>query len=129
MALRKSAASVRSWDTFLICALECRTQYLKSITISADNGLGGCGRNQCFGGTVTGGVDLGAGVIEPPHADSSTGGWSHAEKICKDVGARLCTVAEMKSEVGRGTGCQHDGDATTSRHPSVHRLSDFLLRR
>ena len=36
-----SAASVRSWDTFLICALECRAQYLKSITISADNGLGG----------------------------------------------------------------------------------------
>ena len=112
-----SAASVRSWDTFLICALECRAQYLKSITISADNGLGGCGRNQCFGGTVTGGVDLGAGVIEPPHADSSTGGWSHAEKICKDVGARLCTVAEMKSEVGRGTGCQHDGDATTMPPP------------
>ena len=110
MALRKSAASVRSWDTFLICALECRTQYLKSITISADNGLGGCGKNQCFGGTVAGGVDLGAGVIEPPHADAATGGFGHAEKICRQAGARLCTVDELASEVGRGTGCQHDGE-------------------
>jgi hypothetical protein len=32
-----------------------------------------------------------------------------------DVGARLCTVAELKAEVTRGTGCQHDGEMVSSR--------------
>eukprot|EP01046_Picozoa_sp_COSAG06_P020491 COSAG06_NODE_1498_length_9264_cov_2.916094_5_plen_1484_part_00 len=83
---------------------------MQNVCGESDNGLGGCGKNQCFGGIVQGGQDLGAGVIEPPHTDASTGGWSHAHKICQDAGARLCTVEELKNEVGRGTGCQHDGE-------------------
>lgn len=87
---------------------------LPNVCGESDNGLGGCGRNQCFGGIVQGGQDYGNGVIEPPHTDAATGGWSHAEKICKDAGARLCTVNELKNEVGRGTGCQHDGEMVWS---------------
>merc|ERR1711871_1777421 len=83
---------------------------MTNVCGESDNGLGGCGKNQCFGGIVQGGQDYGQGVIEPPHTDTATGGWSHAHKICKDAGARLCTVEELKHEVGRGTGCQHDGE-------------------
>ena len=100
---------------------------LPNVCGESDNGLGGCGRNQCFGGVVAGGADLGAGVIEPPHADTATGGWAHANKICKDAGARLCTVAETKAEVGRGTGCQHDGEMVWTSEtcdPGITGISD-----
>lgn len=76
----------------------------------SDNGLGGCGKNQCFGGVTSGGTDFGGGVIEPLHEDTSTGGWLHANSICTGIGARLCTADELLNEVGRGSGCQHDGE-------------------
>ena len=66
-----------------------------SVCGESDNGLGGCGVNQCFGGVVKGGVDYGAGVTDAAHETTATGGWSHAERICRDAGARLCTVGQL----------------------------------
>merc|ERR1711871_456909 len=65
-------------------------------------------------GTTPGGNDYGAGVIAPLHEDASTGGWLHANSICTGVGARLCTAEELLHEVGRGSGCQHDGEMVWS---------------
>ena len=35
-------------------------------------------------------------------------GWAHANQICTDVGARLCTVTELTSGETRGSGCGFD---------------------
>eukprot|EP01052_Picozoa_sp_SAG31_P006724 SAG31_NODE_312_length_17856_cov_14.557827_4_plen_402_part_00 len=88
--------------------LETSFNSMEHVCGESDNGLGGCGINQCFGGVVQGGQDLGAGAIEAVHETTATGGWPHADKICRQAGARLCTVAEIQAEVTRGTGCQHD---------------------
>ena len=74
----------------------------ENVCGESDNGLGGCGANQCFGGTTSGGNDFGAGVIAPLHDDAATGGFLHANSICTGAGARLCTADELLHEVGRG---------------------------
>ena len=35
-------------------------------------------------------------------------GWQHAQAICFEVGARLCTLDELMAAVGVGTGCNHN---------------------
>ena len=93
----------------------------------SDNGLGGCGQNQCFGGVTSGGNDYGAGVIAATHTDTSTGGWLHANSICTSIGARLCTADELIHEVGRGSGCQHDGEmvwTSDTCDPSIFGLDE-----
>lgn len=36
--------------------------------------------------------------------------FAEAKKICKDIGARLCTADELKKDCGKWTGCMHDMD-------------------
>ena len=43
--------------------------------------------------------------------DTALDGWSHAEGICYEVGARLCTVEELSAGAGLHTGCGHDAAA------------------
>jgi len=40
--------------------------------------------------------------------DSETDGWPHAEAICQEIGARLCTAMELKAGVSMHSGCGHD---------------------
>jgi hypothetical protein len=62
-----------------------------SVCGESDNGLGGCGADQCFGGAAA--------------AAARTAGWAQAEQICTAAGGRLCTVAELQAEVrGRPRG-------------------------
>ena len=51
-------------------------------------------------------------------ADQSvTDGWEHALAICVGAGARLCTVAELKGQEAKGTGCSHDAEQTWTSTP------------
>lgn len=46
---------------------------------------------------------------------STTNGFDHARRICEDVGARLCTAAELNAHEAQGTGCTgHDQSLTWS---------------
>ena len=48
---------------------------------------------------------------------SVTKGFTHASRICKDLGARLCTAQELKDKEAKGTGCGHDNVQTWSSTP------------
>ena len=76
-----------------------------SVCADSSYGLGPDGTKQCYGGVNSRGANSG-------HAESH--GWEHANQVCTDAGARLCTVAELLNEVTRGTGCQHDAEMTWS---------------
>lgn len=70
------------------------TKYGSSaICGESDNGLGPGGKSECFG---SGGP-------------STPIGWRTAQSICLKIGARMCTVEEVKADEARGTGCNHDG--------------------
>jgi hypothetical protein len=56
--------------------------------------------NQCWGGD-----------------DTATNGWQGAQSICFEVGARLCTAAELKDGVALGSGCGHDNSRVWSSTP------------
>jgi hypothetical protein len=40
--------------------------------------------------------------------DAASDGWTHANGICSEVGARLCTGTELKAGVSFHSGCGHD---------------------
>ena len=65
----------------------------------SDAGFGG--GTQCFGGS----------------SDEENDGFEHAESICYEVGARLCSVSELNQGVGSGTGCQHNSAMIWSSTP------------
>ena len=46
-----------------------------------------------------------------------TRGWYHSAAICADVGARLCTGAELTADEARGTGCNADDAITWTSDP------------
>lgn len=79
----------------------------------SDNGLGPGGTTQCYGG-------MNSNVATAGGQDDSKGGWENANTICTDAGARLCNVAELRNEVTRGTGCQHDAEMTWSSESCAH---------
>ena len=78
-----------------------------SVCGESDDGLGPGGSKQCYGGTNSNANDMALGAV-------ASHGWEHANEVCGDAGARLCTVAELLNEVTRGTGCQHDAEMTWS---------------
>ena len=65
-------------------------------------------------GSCTGGMNSQTNGATAGGTDGSNGqrsaGWVHADSMCKDAGARLCTVRELLLDVTSGTGCQHDGE-------------------
>jgi hypothetical protein len=43
--------------------------------------------------------------------------WSVAERLCVDLGARLCSATELANGETAATGCNHDDDLIWSRTP------------
>ena len=75
-------AGDNSWPTAMGGAAVCG---------ESDQGLGMGSSSTCYG-------QLGTASI----------GFSQANSICSDAGARLCTVEELEADETRGTGCNHD---------------------
>lgn len=63
----------------------------KNICAESDDGLGPGGKPMCYG-------QRGQKIS-----------FAKALSICSHVGARLCTVEEIKANEAKGTGCSHDG--------------------
>jgi hypothetical protein len=49
--------------------------------------------------------------------DNDNLGWEHAQAVCFEVGARLCTADELRGGVGAGTGCGHNTAPVWSANP------------
>ena len=49
--------------------------------------------------------------------------WSAADALCKKMGARLCTRAEVASRCTAGTGCFHDSDLIWTSSSELGELS------
>jgi hypothetical protein len=60
------------------------------------------GDAECYGGNVVHDANSAS------ETDTLIDGWAHASSICRAVGARLCTSAELQAEETRGSGCAHD---------------------
>eukprot|EP01048_Picozoa_sp_COSAG05_P013749 COSAG05_NODE_1493_length_4715_cov_4.480069_1_plen_731_part_00 len=69
-----------------------------------------CGESDAGFATVSfGGIDIHSdGCYGGTGQGEETDGWQHAESICYEVGARLCTASELEAGVGMGTGCGHN---------------------
>jgi len=65
-------------------------------------GSRGGGDQECYGGQVTHNANSAS------ETDTTIDGWVHGNSICRAVGARLCTAAELQAEETRGSGCAHD---------------------
>lgn len=109
----KSCAQLRNefggWPAMNGDAMVCG----ESDTIGAvESTLGGA--NGDTRGSCTGGMNSAANGMANGGNDGSNGqrsqGWAHADQMCKQAGARLCTVRELLLDVTSGTGCQHDGE-------------------
>ena len=60
---------------------------------------------------------------------TTSNGWEHANQICTDVGARLCTVTELGQGEVRGSGCGFDRERTwTSNVANCPRGSHMSAR-
>jgi hypothetical protein len=59
--------------------------------------------------------------------DNDNLGWEHAQAVCFEVGARLCTIDELRGGVAAGTGCGHNTAPVWSANPcgAGHMQSTF----
>ena len=80
----------------------------ESDTIGISETLFGTTVNGDTRGSCTGGMNSAANGMSAGGNDVQGQGWAHANQMCQQAGARMCTVREMLLDVTAGTGCQHE---------------------
>lgn len=95
-------------------ASECQPPAMSAKACTGSSGLGWTNATSWGSALVCGSTEV---LVGGKLGCSGEHEWGQAKAKCEELGARLCTYAELTAQETRGTGCGYDGDLCWSSTP------------